>query len=89
MYTLKQQSKAQRRAYMDADIEKFRQDRHQIRKKMFTDGTLTLTKEGRSLHCLRMDGWCLAYSYNTDEMSKLIEAVCDAIVIARQQGASK
>lgn len=82
----KQQSEAQRREYLDADIEKFRQDRHQMRKKMLSDGTLTLTKEGRSLFCLRMSGWCLAYSFNTDEMSKLIEAVCDAIDITHKKG---
>ena len=76
---IRQWSEAQQRERLDADFKKFEQDMHQIRKKMFRGGTLTLTKEGPLLFCLRMGGWCLAYIHNTDEISRIIHAVCDAI----------
>ena len=80
---IRQRSEAQQRERLAADLKKFAQDRHQMRKKMFRDGTLTLTKEGSSLFCLRMGAWCLAYIYNTDEISRLIEAVCDTIYLVQ------
>lgn len=80
---IRQWSDAQQRERLDADFKKFQQDMHQIRKKMFQEGTLVLTKEGPSLFCLRMDGWCLSYIYNTAEISRLIEAVCDAIYLVQ------
>ena len=79
-----QWSEAQQRVKMGADFEKFKQDIHQRRKKMFSDGTLTLTKEGPSLFCLRMGAWCLAYIHNTDEISRLIEVVCDTIYLVQR-----
>ena len=79
-----QMSKAQQRVWLDEDLEKFRQDRHQMRKKMLTDGTLTLTKEG-STFCLRMDGWCLAFIHESSVLSKMIDAVCDTVFIMREK----
>lgn len=81
---IRQRSEAQQREWLDAGFKKFKQDLHQRRKKMFRDGTLTLTKEGPSLFCLRMGCWCLAYSYNTAEISRLIEAVCDTIYLVQE-----
>lgn len=80
---IRQWSEAQQKERLDADFEKFKQDMHQIRKKIFSDSTLTLTKEDSSLFSLRMGGWCLAYIHNTDEISRLIEAVCDAIYLVQ------
>ena len=81
---IRQWSEAQQKEQLDAGFKKFKQDRHQMRKKMFRDGTLTLTKEGSSLFCLRMGVWCLAYIHNTDEISRLIEAVCDTIYLVQE-----
>lgn len=76
---IRQWSEAQQKERLDTDFKKFKQDMHQVRKKMFQRGTLVLTKEGSSLFSLRMGDWCLAYIRNTDEISRIIHAVCDAI----------
>lgn len=76
---IRQWSEAQQRERLDTDLKKFEQDMHQMRKKMFQEGTLVLTKKGPSLFSLMMGDWCLAYIHNTDEISRIICAVCDAI----------
>ncbi len=81
---IRQWSEAQQRVKRDADFEKFKQDIHLARKKMFQEGTLKLTKVGPSFFSLRMGVWCLAYIHNTDEISRLIEAVCDTIYLVQR-----
>lgn len=76
---IRQWSEAQQKERLDAGFKKFKQDTHQARKKMFQEGTLELIKEGPSFFSLRMGDWCLAYISNTDEISRIIHAVCDAI----------
>ena len=81
---IRQWSEAQQKERLDAGFKKFEQDRHQMRKKMFQEGTLELTKEGPFFFSLRMGDWCLAYIHNTDEISRLIEAVCDTIYLVQE-----
>ena len=83
---IRQWSEAQGRAWLDTDFERFKYDRRQMRKKMLTDGTLTLTKEG-SIFCLRMGDWCLSYISDPSILSKMIDAICDTIDIMRRKEA--
>lgn len=82
---MRQCSQAQRTVEGAIAFNEWQYKRRQQRKKLFETGVITLDKSNTGIFRLKVKGWTIAVSTGSTELRKVIDAVCDTIIVLEKE----